>query len=192
MFNVLLSSLINVGVKSNIVAGNGAGPLIYTREKQYGMFRYVSVLFLILGVCLSSVAMYFLQKFVLTKFDLMEFKICIVVLLVGLFNLLVTFIWKKSSYFGRYLYASSCGYAFDLVFTIYVVMTMDMALEIAPFFMGLVAIAIVLLLMNVIVGIFVDSINRSNLNVNFRNITARLFLFAIIAMLLHYANLIVA
>lgn len=192
MFDVLLSSLINVGVESNIVAGNGAGPLIFTREKQYGMFRYLSILFLILGVCLCSVAMYFLEKFVLTKFDLFEFKICIVVLLAGLYNLLVTFIWKKSSYFGRYLYASSCGYAFDLVFTVYVVMTMNMALEIAPFLMGLVAIAIVLLVMNVVVGIFVDSINRSSLNVNFRNISARLFLFAIIAMLLHYLKFIVA
>ena len=192
MFDVLLSSLINVGIKSNIVAGNGAGPLIFTREKQYGMFRYISLLFLILGVCLCSVATYFLQKFVLIKFDLLEFKICIVVLFAGLFNLLVTFIWKKSSYFGRYLYASSCGYAFDLVFTIYVVMTMNMALEIAPFFMSLVAIAAVLFVMNAIVGIFVDSINRSSLNVNFRNIPARLFLFAIIAMLLHYANFIVA
>ena len=134
---------------------------------------------------------YFLQEYVLLKFDLMEFKIFAVVLVAGVYNLLVTFIWKKSTYFGRYLYASSCGYAFDLVYTVYVVMTMNFAVEMSVFLMGLVAISIVLFVMNMVFGIFIDSINRSNLNINFRNVSARLLLFAIISFLLHYANLFI-
>ena len=192
MFNVLLSSILNVGIKSNIVVESGVGPLLYSREKRYNLFKYISILFLILNISVCSVATYFLEKFVLAKFGILEFKVCIVVLLVGLFNLLVTLIWKKSTYFGRYLYASSCSYAFDLVYVVYVVMSLNMALEIAPFFMNLVAIAIVLFVMNAIIGVFVSSINRSSLDINFRNVSARLFLFAILAFLLHYANLIVA
>ena len=192
MFDVLLSSILNVGIKSNIVVESGVGPLLYSREKKYGLFKYISILFLILGVSICSVATYFLEKFVLTKFDILDFKICIVVLIAGLFNLLVTLIWKKSTYFGRYLYASSCSYAFDLVYTVYIVMSLNMALEIAPFFMNLVAIAVVLFVMNALIGVFVESINRSSLDINFRNVSARLFLFAIIAFILHYANFIIA
>ena len=113
-------------------------------------------------------------------------------LFAGLFNLLVTVIWKKSTYFGRYLYASSCSYAFDLVYIVYVVMSLDMSVAVAPFFMNLVAIAIVLFVMHTLVCTFVNSINRSSLNINFRNVSARLFLFAIISFLLHYATLLIA
>ena len=125
MVNVLLSSLINAGVKSNIVVDSGVGPLLFSREKRYSLFRYISVMFLILGISVISVAVYFLENYVLSKFNLLEFKVCIAVLFAGLFNLLVTVIWKKSTYFGRYLYASSCSYAFDLVYIVYVVMSSD-------------------------------------------------------------------
>ena len=192
MMDVLLSSLINAGLKSNIVVDSGVGPLLFSREKRYGLFRYISVMFLILGISVIAVAMYFLENYVLSKFGLLEFKICIAVLFAGLFNLLVTVIWKKSTYFGRYLYASSCSYAFDLVYIVYIVMSLDMTVAVAPFFMNLVAIAIVLFAMHTLVCTFVNSINRSSLNINFRNVSARLFLFAIISFLLHYATLLIA
>jgi len=192
MGNVLLSSLINVGIKSNIVVDSGVGPLLFSREKRYSLFRYISIMFLILGISVISVAMYFLQNYVLIKFDLLEFKVCIAVLFAGLYNLLITVIWKKSTYFGRYLYASSCSYAFDLVYIVYVVMSLDMSVAVAPFFMNLVAIAIVLFAMHTLVCTFINSINRSSLNINFRNVSARLFLFAIISFLLHYAALLIA
>lgn len=190
--DVLLSSLINAGLKSNIVVDSGVGPLLFSREKRYSLFRYISVMFLILGISVIAVAMYFLENYVLSKFGLLEFKICIAVLFAGLFNLLVTVIWKKSTYFGRYLYASSCSYAFDLVYIVYIVMSLDMTVAVAPFFMNLVAIAIVLFAMHTLVCTFVNSINRSSLNINFRNVSARLFLFAIISFLLHYATLLIA
>lgn len=192
MMDVLLSSLINAGLKSNIVVDSGVGPLLFSREKRYSLFRYISVMFLILGISVIAVAMYFLENYVLSKFGLLEFKICIAVLFAGLFNLLVTVIWKKSTYFGRYLYASSCSYAFDLVYIVYIVMSLDMTVAVAPFFMNLVAIAIVLFAMHTLVCTFVNSINRSSLNINFRNVSARLFLFAIISFLLHYATLLIA
>ena len=190
--DVLLSLLINAGLKSNIVVDSGVGPLLFSREKRYSLFRYISVMFLILGISVIAVAMYFLENYVLSKFGLLEFKICIAVLFAGLFNLLVTVIWKKSTYFGRYLYASSCSYAFDLVYIVYIVMSLDMTVAVAPFFMNLVAIAIVLFAMHTLVCTFVNSINRSSLNINFRNVSARLFLFAIISFLLHYATLLIA
>lgn len=192
MMDVLLSLLINAGLKSNIVVDSGVGPLLFSREKRYSLFRYISVMFLILGISVIAVAMYFLENYVLSKFGLLEFKICIAVLFAGLFNLLVTVIWKKSTYFGRYLYASSCSYAFDLVYIVYIVMSLDMTVAVAPFFMNLVAIAIVLFAMHTLVCTFVNSINRSSLNINFRNVSARLFLFAIISFLLHYATLLIA
>lgn len=192
MLNVLLSSILNVGIKSNIVADNGVGPLLFSREKRYGFFRYLSMLFLIIGVCICSIAMYFLQKYVLVKYELAEFKVFIVVLIAGLYSLIVSAIWKKSTYFGRYLYASSCSFAFDLAYIIFVVMGLNLELEIAEFFMMLVAISAVIVVMNLVIGVFVNSINKSNLNINFRNISARLFLFAIISFLLHYLKLFVA
>ena len=192
MFDILLSSILNVGVKSNVIADNGVGPLLFAREKGYGFFRYLSMLFLIIGVCLCSLATYFLQKYLIVKYELVEFKIFIVVLVAGLYNLIANAIWKKSSYFGRYLYGSSCSYAFDLAYTIFVIMGLNLELEISEFLMTLVAISIVIIVMNLLVGVFVDGINRSNLNINFRNVSARLFLFAIIAFLLHYAKLFIA
>lgn len=192
MFDVLLSSILNVGIKSNIVAENGCGPLLFSREKGYGFFRYLSMLFLIIGVCVCSIGVYFLQKYVLVKYELAEFKIFIVVLIVGLYNLIVSAIWKKSTYFGRYLYASSCSFAFDFVYIVYIVMQLNLELELTNFLMGIVAISVVLIVMNLVIGIFVNGINRSNLNINFRNVSARLFLFAVIAFLLHYAKLFIA
>jgi hypothetical protein len=71
-------------------------------------------------------------------------------------------------------------------------MGLNLELEIAEFFMMLVAISAVIVVMNLVIGVFVNSINKSNLNINFRNISARLFLFAIISFLLHYLKLFVA
>lgn len=192
MLNILISSLLNVGIKSNIVAGNGVGPLIFSREKQYGFFRYISTLLLMLVIIITSIGIYFLEQYVLIPFDILEFKICIVVFVAGILNIIINLIWKKSTRFGRYLYGCSSNYVYDLVYTIYVVMLLDMSLALAPFLINVVAIVAVLFVMSIIVGMFVDGINRSSLNVNFRNISARLFLFGIIALLLYYANLFIA
>lgn len=191
MFNLFLTNLVTYGLSSNIVINSGVGALLFGREKKYRFFRYINTLFLMLGIALCAVATYFLNKFVFTKFDLMEIKIGVLVLLVCLYNLLISFIWKKMSLFGHYLYERSCSYVFDVIFTIFVVSSLSLELEILPFIMMIAAILVVVFVTNFLVGFYIESINKSNLKIYFRNVSARLLLLAIFAMILFYANMLV-
>lgn len=191
MFEVFLTSLANFGLSSNIVVSSGSGALLFGREKKYRFFRYLSLVFLIFGVAICSVADYFLNKFIYAKFDLHEIRIGVLVILACLYNLGVSAIWKKASLFGNYLYNGSCLYVFDTVFTIFVAMTLDFSLDIVPFMMSVLAVVVVIVVMNILIGFFVESINKSNLRICFRNVSARLYLLAIFAILLFYANMII-
>ena len=191
MLNLFLTNLINYGVSSNIVVNSGVGALLFGREKKYKLFRYVNTLFLLLGICLCSICIYFLNQFVLIKFDLSEIKIGILVILVCLYNLLIAFLWKRISLFSFYLYERSCSYVFDVVFTIFAVMSVDLTLQLVPFILSVAAILVVIFVTNLLVGFYIESINKSTLKVYFRNVSARLFLIAIFAMILFYANMLI-
>lgn len=192
MIQTFLAYLVIFGLKNNIVVMNGSGALLYQREKLYRSLRYISSLFLALGVVLISIISYFLYNYVYVKFDLLYIHISVVVLLVCGYNIIVSHFWQKMSHFKHYLYEASFSYAFDVVYTLSVILTLDMTLSVGSFMMAILAIIIVILITNVVIGFFVESLNRGYLSVYFRNVPARLFLFALIAIILYYAGIFVA
>lgn len=192
MLQVFLSYLVLYGLQTNVILSNGSGALEFQREKMYRSFRYLNTLFLIIEICIISFAYYFLETYLLSQFDLHFIGFTIVVFLSGLLNLVVSSIWRKSSNFKYYLYESSYSYAFDLVFVVSVVFMLDINVSILNFVMQVVAVMIVIMVMNAIIGFFVRSFNRGYLNVNFRNVSSRLFLLAIISILIYYAGFLVA
>ena len=191
MLNLFLTNLVSYGLSSNIVINSGVGVLLFGREKKYKLFRYINTLFLMLGICLCAICVYFLNQFVLTEFDLSEIKIGILVILVCLYNLLISFLWKKMSLFSFYLYERSCSYVFDVVFTIFAVMALDLTLQLVPFILSVASILVVIFVSTILIGFYIESINKSTLKVYFRNVSARLFLIAIFAMILFYANMLI-
>ena len=50
MLNLFLTDLVTYGLSSNIVVNSGVGVLLFGREKRYKLFRYISTLFLMLGI----------------------------------------------------------------------------------------------------------------------------------------------
>lgn len=190
MAEILLSYIILYGLKNNIVC-SGSGSLLFQREKMYISFRYISTLFLMLGIALTSFASYFLQNYVYSKFDLELIGTTVIVLLAGLYNLLVSFIWSKLSSFKNYLYQSSYSYIMDFGYTLSILFTLDLSLEIKDFAMMMAAILIVVFVMNLIMGFFVETYNKSYVNSNLRHVPSRLFLLAIFSILLYYAGLMI-
>lgn len=189
MLQVLLSYLVLFGLKNNIVVANGTGAAQFQREKMYRSFRLIDTLFLVLGVVVCSFITYLLNKFVYVKFDLEYINLSVAVVLVGAYNLLVNHIWSKISTFKHYLYESSFSYVMDASYTFSVIFTIDMTVPIAEFSMQILAVAISILVVNIIVGFYTESVNRSYINSAFRNVPSRLFLLAIFSILLHYAGL---
>lgn len=187
MLEILLSYLVLYGLQSNIVISTGSGAVQFQREKMYRSFRYVSAAFLVLGITICSFIAYVLQTYVYSKFDLEYIASTVIVLFVGLYNLIVAAIWSKISSFKRYLYESSYSYAMDFAFTLSVVFLLDMNVSITNFAMAVVAVIVSVFVMSAVVGFFVESVNKSYINVNFRHVPSRLFLLAIFSILLYYA-----
>ena len=191
MFNVFLANLVTYGLNQNILISNGYGALVLGREKKYRFFRHLNILFMILGIAICAIAMYFFNQFVIDKFDVVEIKVGVLVLLAGLYNLLISFLWGKMSNFGQYLYEKSCSYVFDTVLIVFVVMSVDMTLKIVPFIMTILAIMVVIFVTNLIMGFYIESINKSSLKLCVRNVSARLYLLAFFAVLLFYLSKLV-
>lgn len=191
MFNVFLANLVTYGLNQNILVSSGYAALLLGREKKYRFFRHLNMLFTILGIAICSIAMFFINDFVINKFDVVEIKVGIAVLLAGLYNLFISFLWGKMSNFGQYLYEKSCSYVFDTVFIVFVVMTLDMTVKIVPFIMTVLAIMAVVFVTNLIIGFYIESINKSSLKLCVRNVSARLYLVAIFAILLFYLGKLV-
>lgn len=191
MLDLFLANLASFGLSNNIVVNSGAGVLLFGREKKYRLFRYIDTLFLMLGICICSVAMYFLDKYVFLKLDLSEIFIGVAVLIACLYNLLISKLWSKMSLFGHYLYERSCSYVFDTIFTVFVVLNLDFTLEILPFILSVGAVVLVVFLTVFIIGFFIEGINKSSLRLCFRNVSARLYLVAIFAVLLYYLNMLI-
>lgn len=191
MFNVFLANLVTYGLNQNILVSSGYAALLLGREKKYRFFRHLNMLFTILGIAICSIAMFFINDFGINKFDVVEIKVGIAVLLAGLYNLFISFLWGKMSNFGQYLYEKSCSYVFDTVFIVFVVMTLDMTVKIVPFIMTVLAIMAVVFVTNLIIGFYIESINKSSLKLCVRNVSARLYLVAIFAILLFYLGKLV-
>ena len=192
MFKLFLSYLVLFGLHSNLML-NGAGTVVFQREKQYRSFRLFSTLFLVLGIAVTATITFFLYKFVYSKYNLLYISASVNVLIVGLYNLLVALIWKKSGRsFTYYLYDNSFSYAFDTVFTLSVIFTLNLSVPIAEFFISLAAVCIVVFVSSIVIGFFVRNLNRGYMNISFRNIPARLFVLAIFSIILYYcAQLVV-
>lgn len=186
MLNLFLTNLQTYGLSENIFVNTGYGALLIGREKKYRFFRHINILFLMLGIFICSIVTYFLNQFVFDKFDLFEIKLGVAIFLAGLYNLLISFLWGKMSRFGQYLYEKSCSYVFDLVFTVFVVMSLDLTLEIVPFILTTLAIMVAIFVSNLIIGFYIESINKSSLKLCIRNVSARLYLMAFFAILLFY------
>ena len=192
MLQVFLSYLVLYGLHSNLML-NGAGTVVFQREKQYMSFRLLSTLFLVVGIALTATITFFLYKFVYSSYNLFYISASINVLIVGLYNILVSYIWKRfGKSFSYYLYDNAFSYAFDMVFTLSVIFTLNMSVSIAEFFVSLSAVVIVVFVTSIIIGFFVRNLNRGYMNVSFRNIPARLFVLAIFSIILYYcAQLVV-
>lgn len=186
MINLFLTNLSAYGLSQNVFINSGYGALLIGREKKYGFFRHINILFLLLGIIISSIATYFLNQFVLIRFDLEMLKLGFAIFIAGLYNLLISFLWGKMSRFGQYLYEKSCSYVFDLVFTVFVVMILDISLEFLPFLFTLLSIVLTIYASNLIIGFYIESINKSTLKLCVRNVSARLYLLAFFAILLFY------
>lgn len=187
MLQTFLSYLVLYGLSDNLML-NGAGTTVFQREKQYMSFRIFSTLFLVLGIALTATITFFLYKFVYSSYNLFYISASVNVLIVGLYNLLVAFIWKKSGKsFVYYLYDNSFSYAFDFVFTLSVIFTLNMSVSIAEFFVSLSAVVITVFVSSIVIGFFVRNLNRGYMNVSCRNIPARLFVLAIFSIILYYA-----
>ncbi len=191
MAEVFLSYLVIYGISNNIML-NGSGVLVFQREKQFKSFRWLSVPFLMIGIALTCIISYFLQKFVYSKFDLYYISTTVNVFIVGLYNLLVAEIWKKNKRFNFYLYDNSFSYAFDTVFTLSVIFTLDMTVSIGSFFLELAAVEIVVLVTTALFGFYVKCLNRGYMNVSARNVPVKLFALAVLSIILYYVSLLVA
>lgn len=188
MLETLLSYLILYGIRSNVLVFNGAGALELQREKMYRSFRYLDALFVIIGFAINAIIAYVLNVYVLSKFGLEYAGFAISVLLVGIYNILVSLLWRKVSHFQNYLYQKSYSFAFDFAFILSAILMLNMSLPFADFLVSILAVCIVIFVMNVLVGFYVHSINRGYMNINFRDVSARLFIMAIFSILLIYAG----
>lgn len=192
MFSEFLSYLCLYGIQNNIMLSNATGATQFQREKRYLSFRLISTAFLILGIVVCAMISYLLYNFVYAKFDLFYISTTVTVFFVGIYNLVVSFIFTKISNFQRFLYETSFAYVMDFAFTLSVVLTLNMTLPIMSFVMAVLAIIIVVLIMNLFLGFFIEGINRSYLKVNYRNVPARLFLMAIFSLLIFYIGKLIA
>lgn len=188
---MLLNYLVIYGLNTNLVVNNGSGVLVFQREKMYTSFRYISTLFLILGVFLSGTISYFLYRFIYSKFNMYYISETINVVLVAGYNVLVSYLLKKRRSFNNYLYDNSFSFAYDIVFTISVLFLLNYDLSIVHFFVSLIAAIIVIFVVSVLMGFFVRSLNSGYVNISARNIAVRLFMFAIFSVIVFYAQKLV-
>ncbi|MBQ8452051.1 MAG: hypothetical protein IJ538_04695 [Clostridia bacterium] len=191
MVNTFLSYLILFGIKSNVMVFNGSGVLEFQREKMYRKFRYFNALFTVLGIILTAFADYFLTHYVYGSFNFEFARFSIIVLIAGIYNIIVNNIWKKTSTFNFYLYEKSYSFAFDLIYMVATVLMLNTDVAIVEFALQLLAVAIVVMFMNIVIGFFVRTFNRGYMNINFRSVSARLFFFGILSILFYYAGLLV-
>ena len=188
MLNLFLSSMLVYGVKSNIVV-NGAGALLFQREKQYAKFRILNSMFLALGTMLCLVLSYFLDKFVYSTYDLDYISVLLSVLMVGIYNLIVSKAFSKMSHYTHYLYEKSASFVIDIVYILSIIFSLDFAsYNIDQFLMMAIAIGVVLFICNIIFGIFIEDAYKTSIDKHYLNVPSRLFMLSIFSIILYYAS----
>ena len=201
LIKTFLLSLITFGLQHNLVVHNSSGVLTFQREKMYTKYRYISTLFLILGVILAGSVTFFLHyldKMLGNKFDVSKFITTIDIIVVGGYNMLVSLIFKKSKKFQNYLYENSFSYAYDTVFILSVVFLLDYSfvditgisfgMIIAYFYISLLGAVISIFLTSILFGFFVKSFNTDSVDDSLKNISARLLMMSIFAVIFYYLS----
>ena len=90
MLELFLSFVLLYGVKSNVIVFNGSGVLTYQKEKQYFKFRILNSLFLAIGLIACLMISYVLYNYVYQPYDLGYLNVIISVLIVGIYNIIVS------------------------------------------------------------------------------------------------------
>ena len=192
MLELFLSFVLLYGVKSNIVVMNSSGSLLFQKEKQYIKFRVLNSLFLMLGLIVCMTLSYVLYNYVYKMYDMLYLNVVISVLIVGIYNLIVSKIFAKMSHYTHYLYQKSYSFAFDFVFILSVIFTVDMAgYTLVEFVVMAATIALVVFVSSLIFGFYIEDANKSNIDKHYLNVPSRLFMLAMFSILLHYASLLI-
>ena len=192
MLNLFLSFVLLYGVKSNVVVSVGAGVLTYQKEKQYLKFRVLNSLFLAVGIIVCLMISYILHSYVYKPYDLLYLNVVVSVLIVGIYNMIVSKIFAKMSHFSHYLYQSSYSYAVDFVFILSMIFVVDMAIyTIIEFLIMTATIAVVMFVSNLIFGFYIEDANKSNIDRHYLNVPSRLFMMAMFSIILYYASLLI-
>lgn len=191
MFDLFLSFILIYGIKSN-VAINGAGVLIFQKEKQYTKFRLLNAMFLSLGVIFCLVISFFLDKYVYSTYNLEYLSVIISVLIVGIYNLIVSKAFSKMSHYTYYLYEKSCSFAIDFVFTLSIILSIDFKVfAMMEFLVMSFAIGLVLFICNLILGVYIEDSYKSSIDKQYLNLPARLFMLSIFSIILYYASMLI-
>lgn len=201
LIKIFLLSLVTFGLQRNLIVHNSSGVLIFQREKMYSKYRFTSTIFLILGIILAGSVTFFLHyldKVLGDKFDVSKFITTIDIIVVGGYNMLVSIIFKKSKKFQNYLYENSFSYAYDIVFTLSVVFMLNYSyldltgvsflMIIAYFYVSLLGVIISIFITSILFGFFIKSFNSDNVDDSMKNISARLLMMSIFAVIFYYLS----
>lgn len=192
MLNMILSFILLYGVKSNVLVFNSSGALLFQKEKQYTKFRILNSLFLALGIILCLIISYLLYNYVYKTYDLEYLSVLISVLIVGIYNLVVSKIFEKMSHFTHYLYEKSYSYAMDFVFILSIIFMIDMsAYSFGDFAILAGVIAVVMFVSNLLLGFYIEDANKATIDKYYLNVPARLFMLAMFSIILYYASLLI-
>ncbi len=187
MLNTFLSFLAFYGVKSNIVVSMGPGALLFQKEKQYRKFRIINALLLMASMLLCLVATYFLNVYVYKPNEMEYLSVVVSVVIVGVANLVISKIFSKMSNFHHYLYEKSNSFATDFVFVLSAIFMADISLPVTSFLLSAAAMAIMTFVSIVVVGFFVEDANKSSVEASYQNVPSRLFMLAMVSILLYFA-----
>ena len=185
---LFLSYLLIYGLKNNLIVLNASGVTQLQREKKYTNFRYLSSMFVCVGVLLCSMIAFFVKNLIIDPFDMQEIYLSIITIIVLLYNLIVATILNAKSTFIYYLYDRSVSYVLDSVFIISVIYSLDMAIDILPYLLSVFAAVIAIFVTNIIVGLYVKFINKSYVIPSFRKVPITLLLLSVFSILLYYLS----
>ena len=188
MFNTFLSFFLIYGLKSNILINSGSGALLFEKENQYLKFRLLNSLFVAIGLICCLIISYFLYTFVYMPSGMLYLNVLLSVLIVGIYNIIVSKIFAKMSKLTHYLYEKSYSFAFDMVFILSVIFTVNMSFALLDFIVMAVAIAVAVFVSNMIFGAYIEDSNKTGIDQHYLNVPARLFMLAIFSIILYYAS----
>ena len=191
MLNVILGFLLLYGVKSNVVISLGSGALLFQKEKQYRKFRLISSFYLMLGVIVCLIISYFLHNYIYKPYDMLYLNVVVSVLMVGIYNILVSKVFANMSNFNHYLYEKSHSFAIDFVFILSLIFSADMSQKMLDFMLMALIIGIVMFVSNIVFGFFIEDSNKSSIDKHYLNVPSRLFMLAMLSILLYYASLLI-